>query len=84
MSAAIAHVPRWSSGAYCPRVLPVPQTETQFDSLVYKLGLENRPDLWQYSDKLKKFAKAHRNKRYVPEFLLDQWGLEVYVDRLGD
>jgi hypothetical protein len=81
-AAATAHSPNWASGAYGVRVLsPVPKLETEFDMLVHKVGLENQPDLWQYNLRLKAFAKAHRNNRYVPEFLLAAWGITVCVEK---
>jgi len=64
MSAATAHSPmnaNWASGAFAERDIPAPPAALpQFDRLVYKLGLENRPDLWRDSQVLKSFAKANK------------------------
>jgi hypothetical protein len=72
----------WASGAYAQRHVHIgPPQPTLFEELVCKVGLEKRPDLWQYNAKLTKFAKLNRNKRYIPESFLDELGLDVV---LGD
>lgn len=81
MSAAAAtaryNPAKWSSGAFVDREISVPNLPTQFDSLVHRLGLETRPDLWTDSRPLCKFAKKFRKTRYVPEFFLAQLGLDA-------
>jgi hypothetical protein len=69
----------WASGAFAARTLAVPCQPTLWEELVFKAGLENRPDLWVYDAKLVKFAKQNRNKRYIPESFLSQLGLEVLL-----
>ena len=67
----------WASGAYAQRSLAVPDEGTQFERMVVKLGLEGMPEVWPRSEQLRLFAKGHRNRCYIPEELLAQWGLEV-------
>ncbi len=54
-------------------------TPTEFDMLVAKRKLENKGQVWPADHVLYQFAKKHRNSRYVPEWLLTQWGMEVKV-----
>lgn len=61
--------PNW--GKACASV---PDNGTVFGSLVEREGLTGKPELWQFSNRLKIFAKKYRASRYVPEFLLEQWG----------
>jgi hypothetical protein len=74
---ARAHKPSWATGAYYTRVLRVGNGPTQFEQLVAKRGLENRPDLWVYDTRLRAFARAQRSKRYVPESFLVALGLST-------
>lgn len=69
----------WSSGAFTQRYLPILRDETAFDVLVEKLGLAGKPEEWEHSIRLKAFAKAHANSRYIPELLLSRWGIKVRV-----
>ena len=64
----------WSSGAFVVRDVPVPDGPTEFEQLVFRLGLEHRPDLWQFNGKIRQFVRTHRHRRYVPESLLRELG----------
>lgn len=77
MSTQPRYSPSWSSGAFMQRTVPVPDVPTLFDQLVAECGLAKRPDLWQYNDRLRAFAKRFRHTRYVPEEYLAALGLEV-------
>lgn len=50
---------------------------TLFEELVHEVGLEKRPDLWRYNQKLRRFAKQNRRSRYIPESFLDQLGIDA-------
>ena len=77
---ARAHKPTWATGAYYTRVMHVGNGPTEFEQLVAKRGLENRPDLWVHDSRLRAFARAQRSKRYVPESFLVALGLDVEVE----
>ena len=79
-SAAVKHVPKWSSGdAYFVNREPAPIGLSHFEQLVQEIG--NPPEaLWKDEPALLRFARAHRNTRYVPEWLLAAWGLPVRTD----
>ena len=70
----------WASGAYAQRSLASPDGGTQFERLVVRLGLEGMPEMWSSSKPLRLFAEGHRTRRYIPEELLAQWGLDVCWD----
>ena len=71
------HSARWASGA---ETQPAPNVPTQFEELVYALGLEKRPDLWPHDQKIVRFVRSNRKIRYVPESLLAQLGLDGECD----
>ena len=54
---------------------PVPTVVTEFELQVESLGLEKA----QYvtSAALKRWCDQNRNRVYVPEWLLDEWGMQV-------
>ena len=80
MSPLPHYSPSWSSGAFITRAVPVPDLPTQFDELVAACGLTARPDLWQYNEKLRRFARRNRHKKYVPESFLDQLGMDAEAE----
>ena len=74
------HKNSWATGAYWTRNLVPPSRPTAFEELVYKCGLENRPDLWRDNTKLRSFAKRNAKTRYVPESFLAELGIAAEVD----
>ena len=60
------------TGVSRSRPFPVP---TQFEMQVERLGLSKA----QYvaSPQLKRWCEHNRNRCYVPEWLLEAWGIEV-------
>lgn len=48
---------------------------TEFELVVQELGLSE--DSYTTSIRLRTWVKQNRHRRYVPEHLLNQWGLEV-------
>ena len=55
--------------------------QTAFEIKVTQLGL--KPDEYVHSRDLRRWAAANRTKRFIPEELLDAWGLSVDVDAYG-
>jgi len=56
---------------------PVPDKPTQFDVEVSRLGIAETPEAWPDSQPLRQFARKQRRRRYIPEWLLLAWGLEL-------
>ena len=68
------HSARWASGA---ETQPAPNVPTQFEELVYALGLEKRPDLWPHDQKIVRFVRSNRKIRYDCAFdAAKDWRLE--------
>jgi hypothetical protein len=67
--------PNWGK-AY----IPVPYLRTKFEHQVEELGL--RPEQYQASPELRKWCRRNANIHYVPEYLLELWGITVN-ERLG-
>jgi hypothetical protein len=53
----------------------VPALPTQFELTTKRLRLT--PEMYASSGELKRWCESNRNRCYVPEWLLKQWGLEV-------
>lgn len=75
------HKNNWATGAFQTRTLVAPDRPTAFDALVYKRGLEKRPDLWKEDRFLRAFAKSHRMTKYVPEWFLAELGIADGMER---
>jgi len=73
--------PNWSGGPRyaIPYREQAPASLTEFDMLVEKRRLQNREKDWPSDPLLHLFAKQNRNSRYVPEWLLEKWGMEVKI-----
>jgi len=48
---------------------------TEFEKQVHELRLTR--ETWAGSAELRKWCELHRNQCYIPEWLLDLWGIEV-------
>ena len=59
-------------------LLPIPSLVTEFDIQVARLGLKTT----QYvgSRELKLWYHRNRNRVYVPEWLLAEWGMQVEMN----
>src|SRR5438046_2054497 len=68
---------RWASGS--KSLSAATEDNAQFDALVAKLGLAGQEHAWPWSKELQRFARQHKDSRFIPEWLLRQWGLEVRV-----
>jgi hypothetical protein len=62
--------PNWGHPPLPLRALP-----TEFEILVKRLGL-TKPE-YASSAELKRWCEHNRNRVYVPEWLLEAWGIEV-------
>ena len=69
----------WPGRKGCNRRKPVQSvTVTRFEVMLEHYNLrEDRPDLWQFSPHLRRWVQANKGTRYVPEWLLEIWGMEV-------
>lgn len=63
----------WRSGDHETEL--VPEGESAFEKLVKKLKLEAGE--YEASTQLRDFAKRHHRTHFVPEKLLETWGLVV-------
>jgi hypothetical protein len=55
----------------------VPNTPTSFDEMVQRLKLSEKE--YQNSIPLREWAQKHKDSKYVPQRLLEAWGIEVNV-----
>jgi hypothetical protein len=62
--------PNWGHPAQPLRALP-----TEFEKLVKQLGLAKLE--YVSSAELKRWCEHNRNRVYVPEWLLEAWGIQV-------
>ena len=53
----------------------LPALQTEFEMQVERLGLTK--DQYVYSVQLRRWCVHNRNRCYVPEYLLEAWGLTV-------
>lgn len=70
------HSNRWSSGSVMG-IVP-PDKPTEFEEKVKRLGLSGKPEKIVTSHALKFWAEENRAEKYVPEWLLIAWGMELY------
>jgi hypothetical protein len=64
-------------------MLPPPKGPTEFEIRAQQLGLSQQD--YVSSAKLRSWCEANRNHFYVPEWLLQEWGIQVelrYSDEL--
>ena len=57
--------------------LPIPATATEFEIIVRQLRLV--PGTYASSRELKIWCMRNRNRCYVPEWLLQEWGMTVEI-----
>jgi hypothetical protein len=55
----------------------IPNTPTSFDEMVRRLKLSEQE--YRSSIPLKEWARKNKNSKYVPQDLLEAWGIEVNV-----
>jgi hypothetical protein len=60
---------------------PAPALATEFELQVRRLHLT--PDAYISSAELHTWCKSNRNRFYIPEWLLDAWGIAVDADLTG-
>jgi len=56
-------------------LLPIPTLVTEFEMEVARLGLKRQN--YAASMPLKRWCYHNRNRVYVPQWLLDEWGMQV-------
>ena len=54
---------------------PVVPTVTSFEDAVKELELQ--PDQYLHSTRLREWARRNKNSKFIPESLLQAWGLET-------
>jgi hypothetical protein len=75
MSALIA-IKRKRGNSYWGRPIPPALVlATEFELRVRHLQLT--PDMYASSTKLRAWCERNRNRVYIPEWLLDEWGITV-------
>ena len=67
--------PNWTSGY---ALVPCPDAPSAFEKQVTLLGLT--PDRYATSQELKSWCEQHRNRCYIPEWLLKAWNIKVNPD----
>ena len=58
-----------------------PALATAFEMQVRRLRL--MPDTYLLSDELRNWCERNRNRFYIPEWLLDEWGFRVDANLTG-
>jgi len=56
---------------------PVPAGPTEFESMAKRLRLT--PEMYAASSTLRSWCHRNRNQCYVPEWLLEEWGIDVEI-----
>jgi hypothetical protein len=64
--------PNW--GKSC---VDIPHTPTSFEEVVRRLKLSEKE--YRSSIPLKEWAQKHKDRKYVPQDLLEAWGIEAKV-----
>jgi hypothetical protein len=62
--------PNWGRPMRHPPILA-----TEFEKQVRQLQLT--PEMYPFSQELKRWCEHNRNRIYIPEWLLDEWGILV-------
>jgi hypothetical protein len=68
--------PKWGSGGQ--PLQPTPGVATEFEEQVRRLRLTNQTCV--SSTELRRWCERNRNRCYIPEWLLKEWGLPVDPD----
>jgi hypothetical protein len=58
-------------------LLPVLASPTEFEITVGRLRL--MPEMYAASRQLKRWCQSNRNRCYIPEWLLEEWGMDVEI-----
>src|SRR5262249_37373944 len=56
---------------------PVPASPTEFENMVRRLKL--MPEMYATSHELRRWCHLNRNRCYVPEWLLQEWRMNVEI-----
>jgi len=66
---------------WCRAMRPAPARATAFEIEVKQVHL--MPEAYVFSDQLRSWCERNRNRFYIPEWLLDEWGILVDADSSG-
>jgi len=58
-------------------LLPVPAGPTEFENMAKRLKL--MPEMYVASTQLRSWCYRNRNRCYVPEWLLEEWDMDVEI-----
>jgi hypothetical protein len=64
----------WITSDFCG---DIPKTPTSFEEMVRLLKLSEKD--YRSSIPLRKWAQKNKDSKYVPQDLLEEWGIEVNV-----
>ena len=64
--------PNWGKPEFIGPIVP---TVTEFEQVVKRLRLT--PQTYTCSPELRRWCKSNRNRCYIPEWLLQEWDLEI-------
>jgi hypothetical protein len=68
-------------GSTVAHEIPVPPAQpTEFERMTERVGLAKAPHLWAYDNAIRRWVKAHKNTRYVPEDLLAALDMRACVE----
>jgi hypothetical protein len=59
----------------------IPEAATEFDVLVRRLGLTR--ETCAGSSELRRWCQRNKERCYIPEWLLGEWGIDVDADLYG-
>jgi hypothetical protein len=65
--------PNWSAGL----LPPIPIVATEFEREIRRLGLNLKTCV--RSSELRHWCERNKDHRYIPEWLLEAWGIDVDV-----
>jgi hypothetical protein len=75
MAIPVAHGRRHGNPNWARPRPPVPALATEFELRVKHLQLT--PEMYASSHSLRAWCERNRNRIYIPEWLLEEWGLTV-------
>jgi hypothetical protein len=75
MAIPVAHVRRRGNPNWGRPMPPAPVLDTEFELRVKQLQLT--PEMYASSRALRAWCQQNRNRIYIPEWLLKEWGIDV-------
>ena len=68
---------RWGNPNWGGPLAPILARPTEFEIMVRRLQLT--PELYAASRELRRWGQLNRNRCYIPEWLLEEWGMDVEI-----